>query len=148
MNAVSISTEGIVTVQARDPKTGAEASTAVSMSSGLSEEQIQEIMSRGRTADVAEGGARTLTASEPAPLLDEGEDVLLDEPSIEGEMSDLLEKRDETQLFGRLEGDLAGEDAANETSFQIERSQPAFLGDDPSDESAADDADDKLLGDE
>ena len=63
-------------------------------------------------------------------------------------MSDLLEKRDETQLFGRLEGDLAGEDAANETSFQIERSQPAFLGDDPSDEPAADDADDKLLGDE
>ena len=149
--AFSISTEGIVTVQARDPKTGAEASTAVSMSSGLSEEQIQEIMSRGRTADVSEGGSRTLSASEPAPLLDESEDVLLDEPTIEGEMSDLLEKRDETQLFGRLEGDLAGEDAANETSFQIERTQPAFLGDDPSAEPDADDdadADDKLLGEE
>jgi molecular chaperone DnaK len=40
----AISTEGIVKVSARDPKTGAERSSTVKMSSGLSEDEIQNII--------------------------------------------------------------------------------------------------------
>jgi molecular chaperone DnaK len=43
----AISTDGIVKVSARDPKTGAERSTTVSMSSGLSDQEIQAIIARG-----------------------------------------------------------------------------------------------------
>jgi len=145
--AFSISTEGIVTVQARDPKTGAEASTTVSMSSGLSEEQIQEIMARARTADVAERGGRTLAANEPAPLLDEGEDMLLDMPSLEADVKELLETREEAPLFGRVDGDLADANATSETTLEIERQPSAFgSGSDP-DLPMVDD-DDKVMGDD
>jgi molecular chaperone DnaK len=49
----SISTEGIVDVSARDPVSGAERSTSVKLSSGLTEAEIAEIIARGRTNDVA-----------------------------------------------------------------------------------------------
>src|SRR5262249_54591633 len=86
----SISTEGIVKVQARDPKTGAEASTTVSMSSGLSEEQIQTIISKGRTGDVAPSArpvprAKRSKGNEPVPVveLEETDEGLLDLPALE-----------------------------------------------------------------
>jgi len=49
----AIDTEGILKVSARDPKTGAERSTTVSMSSGLSAEELEAIMQRRRTDQVA-----------------------------------------------------------------------------------------------
>ncbi|MEX2205199.1 MAG: Hsp70 family protein [Myxococcota bacterium] len=149
--AFSISTEGIVTVQARDPKTGAEASTTVSMSSGLSEEQIQEIIARGRTADVAErgpSGPRTLGANEPVPMLEEGEDVLLDMPSLEADVSELLEKRDETPFFGKLDGDLTEAGPTGETTLEIERAPVAFGGGSREDVPLGDDDDDEVMGDD
>jgi len=169
----SISTEGIVKVQARDPKTGTEASTTVSMSSGLSEEQIQEIIARARTADVAERGPRTLRANEPAPVFDEGEDVLLEMPHLEDDVNELLEKKDDEPLFGRVETDLAAanspahgdlspepEPAAEaETEIQLERPTTAFGAESEfdlsdleakadSDAGESDDSDDQLLGDD
>src|SRR5262249_57376708 len=87
---LSISTEGIVKVQARDPKTGAEASTTVTMSSGLSEEQIQTIISKGRTGDVAPSArpvprAKRSKGNEPVPVveLEETDEGLLDLPALE-----------------------------------------------------------------
>jgi len=49
----AISSEGIVKVSARDPKTGAHHSTSISMSSSLSEDDIRAIVERNRVADVA-----------------------------------------------------------------------------------------------
>jgi len=49
----AISSEGIVKVSARDPKTGAHHSTSISMSSSLSEDDIKAIVERNRVADVA-----------------------------------------------------------------------------------------------
>ncbi len=152
--AFSISTEGIVTVQARDPKTGAESSTTVSMSSGLSEEQIQEIIARGRTADVAaerapapERGPRALAANEPATF-DEGEDVLLDMPSLEADVNELLEKRDETPFFGKMDSDLTEAGPTGETTLEIERTSRSFEGGAQDELPLADDDDDKVMGDD
>ncbi len=50
-----ISTEGIVKVSARNPRTGAAHTTTVSMSSGLSEQQIQDIIARGRAEALERG---------------------------------------------------------------------------------------------
>ena len=52
-----ISTEGIVKVSACDPKTGVQHSTTVSMSSGLSENELRAIIERGRAEDVARQSA-------------------------------------------------------------------------------------------
>jgi molecular chaperone DnaK (HSP70) len=161
--AFSISTEGIVTVQARDPKTGAEASTTVSMSSGLSEDQIQEIIARGRTADVAaerapaERGPRVLRANEVAPL-EEGEDVLLDMPSLEADVTELLEKRDETPFFGKMDSDLTdpglpdqaqAQTQAGETTLEIEHTSRSFEGGGHDELPLSDDDDDdKVMGDD
>jgi len=117
----SINTEGIVKVQARDPKTGAEASTTVSMSSGLSEEQIQAIIAKDRASDVAPNsapaparGRKAKGKADNAPLpvveLEEVEDGLLDMPALEADVQELAEKPDAEQpLFGKVEGDLGGE---------------------------------------
>ncbi len=50
-----ISTEGILKVSALDPKTAVEQSTTVTMSSGLSPDEIEAIITRGRAADVLRG---------------------------------------------------------------------------------------------
>jgi molecular chaperone DnaK len=63
----SITTEGIVTVQARDPKTGVERSTTVKFSSGLSEDEIEQIVQRGRTEDVDREDAPSGPGSTSAP---------------------------------------------------------------------------------
>ena len=47
-----INSDGIVNVMARDPATGQQASTQITLSSGLSEEEIQAIIERGRTEQV------------------------------------------------------------------------------------------------
>ncbi|HTO53334.1 MAG TPA: Hsp70 family protein [Myxococcota bacterium] len=114
----SISTEGIVKVQARDPKTGAEASTTVSMSSGLSEEQIQSIMAKDRASDVAASAVtpqrakRSKPDNAPVPVtaLEETDENLLELPALEADVQDLLEKPDaEPAMFGKVDGDLGGE---------------------------------------
>ena len=117
----SINTEGIVKVQARDPKTGAEASTTVSMSSGLSEEQIQSIIAKDRAADVApnaapvptrakaKGKAKPDNAPVPVAELEEVEDGLLDLPALEADVQPAEKPDAEQPLFGKVEGDLGNE---------------------------------------
>jgi len=84
--AFAISTEGIVKVSARDPKSGAVHSTAVSMSSGLSEEELRAIIAQARTQDVVspEDPADASPARSAAPS-DEVEEFL-DLPPLENEM--------------------------------------------------------------
>jgi molecular chaperone DnaK len=154
----SIDTEGIVKVQARDPRTGAEASTTVSMSSGLSEEKIQEIIAKGRTEDVAAAAGGKPAAptrkrsNEPVPL-PETEDDLLDMPALEEIPLPRDDKPDEAPLFGRVDGDLAGAPDEAETrlsSKPLGGAGGAFEGAqeiDLEDEAGAD-ADDQVLGDD
>ncbi len=79
----AIDTEGIVKVSARDPKTGVEASTTVSMSSGLSDEELQQIMERNSSmaTGVPEAVAddETLLPLPPPQSADEEEFLALPE---------------------------------------------------------------------
>jgi molecular chaperone DnaK len=59
-----INSDGIVNVMARDPATGQKASTRITLSSGLSEEEIQRIIVRGRTDQVQ---TPSPSAVEPPP---------------------------------------------------------------------------------
>jgi molecular chaperone DnaK (HSP70) len=152
----SINTEGIVKVQARDPKTGAEASTTVSMSSGLSEEQIQSIIAKDRAADVApnaapvpaprKGKAKVDNAPVPVAELEEVEDGLLDLPALEADVQQVAEKPDAEQpLFGKVEGDLGGE------AQEPIRPARSFEGEQEIELEEADvqpDDDDQVLGDD
>lgn len=54
-----INADGIVNVVARDPESGQEASTEITMSSGLSSAEIEKIIERDRAADVQRTGADT-----------------------------------------------------------------------------------------
>jgi molecular chaperone DnaK len=129
----SLSTEGIVTVQARDSKTGAERSTQVKLSSGLSEEEIEQIVRRGRTEDVAQPanapaglGGRDApeppsgTGREPIPLPEEdGEEMML---VPEGQARQAPAGEDD--LFGTIDEDLdvieTGAEAAAEDDDEPE----------------------------
>ena len=62
-----INTDGIVNVTAKDRATGEQASTRLTLSSGLSENEMQEIMDSGRTDRVV-SEAGDDTAIRPAPL--------------------------------------------------------------------------------
>jgi len=100
----AIDTEGIVSVTARDRKTGAEAQTKVSMSSGLSKEQIDEIISRSRTSDVA---------PQTGPAENAGDDeMLLDIPELESSVQEALSREERDELFGPGDADLTDEDHA------------------------------------
>ena len=75
-----INTDGIVEVTACDPNTGEQASTRITLSSGLSEEELQEIVEEDRAARVqlsepADGGAGPLGAGEPIDILDTDDDL-------------------------------------------------------------------------
>jgi molecular chaperone DnaK len=51
-----INADGIVNVTARDPDTGAQAATRITLSSGLSEEELRSIVAEGRTDRVVSSG--------------------------------------------------------------------------------------------
>ena len=118
-----ISTEGIVNVRALDPATGAAQSTTVTMSGGLSEEEIDHIITRGRASDAAHGHEPGPGAPEPAvpkspPALESPDGLILDLGDDEdGEivsMSSGSSVQEATQepdeLFGSIDTDLASEE--------------------------------------
>ena len=117
--AFEISTEGIVRVSACDPKTGVEHSTTVSMSSGLSEEEIRAIIERGRAEDVARGvdptetkrPARAARTSQTSAADDEDEEMLLDLPEIDDAPAGDASNR---EMFGAAGTDLS------ESEFELD----------------------------
>jgi molecular chaperone DnaK len=122
-----ISSEGIVNVRALDPATGAAQSTTVTMSSGLSEEELEKIVTRGRAADVARGHQPTeaaASATAPMPISPEtsGDDLILDLSDDEDDDREIVpmgssgRADEQDQLFGSIDGDLAAE-APEEESF-------------------------------
>jgi molecular chaperone DnaK len=127
----AIDTEGIVSVKARDRKTGAEAQTTVSMSSGLSKQQIDEIVARSRTSDVA---APAAAAGSDASLEDDDE-MLIDIPDLEKSVKEALSGEGNRELFGARDTDLSEDDQApiplDEPNFDLAaRSRQAPPADD------------------
>ena len=95
-----INSDGIVNVTACDQETGQQASTQITLSSGLSEEEISQIIDDGRTERVRTSDATAadspapVAASSPAPpaeeelsedleLLPDQEDLLEEAPDLE-----------------------------------------------------------------
>jgi hypothetical protein len=62
-----INSDGIVNVTARDPETGQKASTAITLSSGLSEQEIQKIIDAGKTERVVHDAGESAVPPVAAP---------------------------------------------------------------------------------
>ena len=118
-----ISTEGIVKVAAADPKTGVAHSTTVSLSSGLSEDEIQSIIERGRAEDVARqrsmgpaGGPMSAMPPEAVHHSAHRDVETISLPEDDDQMLDLPDPPatapapPENEFFGALEEDLAEPD--------------------------------------
>ncbi|MFQ5513373.1 MAG: molecular chaperone DnaK [Myxococcota bacterium] len=103
----AISTEGIVKVSARDPKTGAQHSTTVSLSAGLSEQEMRQILARARTEDVRSSATRRPNRAPPQPQAD-GE--FLELPPLDGAREGVDGApgggADDAEIFGSLGNDL------------------------------------------
>ena len=122
-----INSDGIVNVTACDQETGQQASTQITLSSGLSEEEIGQIIDEGRTERVRSDAAEAdspAAASSPAPPAEE-------EPSDELELlpdaGDLLEEpsdleiddgNDETMLAAEAEEEEADPNAATQPDLE------------------------------
>ncbi len=118
-----INTEGIVNVRALDPATGTAQSTTVRLSSGLSEEEIDHIVTQGRAADVTmdrQPKPGKPMSPQPAPrtpgtgadelildLVDDPEDAEIVSMTSSGSFG---EAQPEEELFGAIQGDLAEEE--------------------------------------
>jgi molecular chaperone DnaK len=114
-----IDSDGIVNVTACDQETGQQASLQLTLSSGLSEEEIDQIIDDGRTDRVRSGGVvegdgpAPVAASGPAP---EPEKELSDELELLPEPADLLEEIpgleiDEEEVVSSLAAEAKGEEA-------------------------------------
>ena len=116
-----ISTEGIVKVAAADPKTGVAHSTTVSMSSGLSEAEIEAIIARGRAEEAerdSKGGGRSSSREAVADFvaqnresvdLPQEDDLLLDLPDLSADLPDAPDE-DNREQFGDAGEHLSGPD--------------------------------------
>jgi hypothetical protein len=106
-----------VKVSARDPKTGAAHSATVSMSSGLSEQELQGIVTQARTQNVVGSSSPSVApASSHAEGPDEDEEFL-ELPPIESEMAPAPPAGGaEPACFGEIDGDLALPDEDEHTA--------------------------------
>ena len=121
-----ISTEGIVKVAAHDPRTGIQHSTTVSMSSGLSEIELIDIMERGRAEDVV---PVDLSPDASAPEIEDVLDEIADEEIAIGDDDALLAELSDTEValedepesaFGTVEEDLMLEADAGGPPLEFE----------------------------
>jgi molecular chaperone DnaK len=111
-----INADGIVNVKACDPETGAQTATCITLSSGLSDEELESILEDNPTARIAPGG-ETAKASSPAAPAAGGGSAAPVAPLADDEALDLL--GDDDDLYEELELD----------TDPRPRPQPAFSGD-------------------
>ncbi len=90
-----INGDGIVNVTAREPESGQQASTQITLSSGLSEEEIQTIIERGRTDDL-EVDEELLKPSEYDLALSAL--PMLDDPASPGRIESIEYGEDELEI--------------------------------------------------
>ncbi len=101
-----INADGIVNVIARDPASGQEASTKITLSSGLSDNEIDSIITRNRSADIIQTGSDLDELKAPSletPTEDDGElELLADNDDAFDDLEDIdeveLEDIDEVEL--------------------------------------------------
>ena len=93
--AFQINTDGIVNVTASDRTTGRQASTRITLSSGLSEQEIQSIEQRGVTERVRTDEPAAAAAPSPAP----SDELKRDERDLEGEALPELDTGDGDALL-------------------------------------------------
>jgi len=125
-----INSDGIVNVTACNQETGQQASTQITLSSGLSEEEISQIIDdrrteRVRSSDATEADSPApVAASSPAPpaeeelsedleLLPDGEDLLEEAPDLE-----IDEEDDEAPLAAEAEEEDADPNAATQPELE------------------------------
>jgi molecular chaperone DnaK len=123
-----INSDGIVNVTACDQETGQQASTQITLSSGLSEEEISQIIDEGRTQRVRGGDAEAdsqaaVAASSPAPPaqeeLSEELELLPDAADLLEEPSDLeIDDEDAIALGAAAEEDDADPNAATQPDLE------------------------------
>ncbi|MCH7867832.1 MAG: Hsp70 family protein [Myxococcales bacterium] len=101
-----INADGIVNVIARDPASGQEASTKITLSSGLSDNEIDSIITRNRSADIIQTGSDLDELKAPSletPTEDDGElELLADNDDAFDDLEDIdeaeLDNIDEVEL--------------------------------------------------
>jgi molecular chaperone DnaK (HSP70) len=96
-----INSDGIVNVTARDQETGQQASTQITLSSGLSEDEIDQIIEEGRTdrmrSSVGEDGESPAPVAASTPLAPAGEEVS-DELDLFPDADDSLDEVPELEV--------------------------------------------------
>jgi molecular chaperone DnaK len=137
-----INSDGIVNVTASDQETGQRASTQITLSSGLSEDEIGQIIDDGRTERVRSSGVADddspapvapapdlpvpdlpapVVASSPAPP---GEEELSDELELLPDAGDLLEEAPELEVDDEDEATVVGAEAQGADADPNAATQP------------------------
>jgi len=128
----AISAEGIVRVSARDPKTGTENHTTVSMTSGLSKEELLAIIARNRAQDVETAEQESMRASSGnAADFGAGDDEIISLPDIDDSDLDISDEdlADIPELETTLRSSEPDPDAPDRSLFDA--SGDALANEDP-----------------
>ena len=121
-----INSDGIVNVTACDQETGQQASTQITLSSGLSEQEIDQIIDEGRTERVRSGDTHgdspaPAAASSPASP---AEEEFSDELELLPDTADLLEELPDLEIDDEDEATALGSEAEQEDADPSAATQP------------------------
>jgi len=130
-----INADGIVSVKACDPETGAQTQTSITLSSGLSEDELESILSHDPAARVKSGGpapgrAATPPAPQGMPALDEELSIVAadqseDDLEVLASDDDPDDFLDDGELGGDLDADL--DDDALQAAIESDGIDPSSL---------------------
>ena len=127
-----IDTDGIVNVTARDPDTGQAASTQIHLSSGLSEQEIRDLVQKHREAPSRRPqppASKPVPASQPSPDPSGGDEVDLAEL---GEDPLDTGADEPAQMLGRLAPNETLDGIVGEVEFDLSADEaPAHVPDEP-----------------
>jgi len=126
-----INADGIVDVKAKDLSTGKQASTRITLSAGLSEGDIENIIETGRTERVVSADAEKTAAEQPEAAV-----ASLAQPDEIGEISEDLSVSDEDLI---LDGGILDEAVLDAGALGDEAMDDGTLGEGTLDEEALDD---------
>jgi molecular chaperone DnaK len=121
-----INSDGIVNVTACDPETGQQASTQITLSSGLSEQEIDQIIDEGRTervrsSDTHDDSPAPAAASSP---VSPAEEEFSDELELLPDTADLLEELPDLEIDDEDEATALGSEAEREDADPNAATQP------------------------
>ncbi len=115
-----INTDGIVNVTASDLETGEAASAAITLSSGLTEEELVNIIEEDPAARVTTAEATAETASAPQPTAPAPPSVASDDPDDSDDSDDLEMLGDDDDLDLLDDGELVALDDPSEVDTELD----------------------------